>query len=109
MFFQDSAQEASDGPPSCCSFPSYSHVPLHITCLQAKLEPLRGTTAISTPMFCHTYVLQPGVFHENDGNHDNDEDNSDSHEQGGECRTSRNHGNYASDENHGNPGCKTLV
>ena len=50
------------------------------------------------------------AFHENDGNHENDriddEDNSDSYNQGAECWTSGNHGN---DENHGNPGCKPRV
>ena len=50
------------------------------------------------------------VFHENDGNHDeNDEDNSDSYKQGVECWIRGNHGNHENDENHGNPGCKPRV
>ena len=39
-------------------------------------------SGISKPRFCQTYVLQSGAFHENDGNHENDKDNSDSHKQG---------------------------
>ena len=46
------------------------------------------------------------AFHENDGNHENDENDSDSHKQGAECWISENYGN---DENHGNPGCKPRV
>ena len=49
------------------------------------------------------------AFHENDGNHENDEDNSDSYKQGVECWISGNHGNHKNDENRGNPGCKTRV
>ena len=47
--------------------------PLRFWCLQS---------GISKPRFCQTYVLQSGAFHENDRNHENDEDNSDSHKQG---------------------------
>ena len=56
------------------------------------------------------------AFHENDGNHENDdendrnhgndendEDNSDSYKQGVECWI---HGNRGNEENHRNPGCK---
>ena len=49
------------------------------------------------------------AFHENDGNRENDEDNSDSHKQGVECWICRNHGNHGNDRNHGNPGCKPRV
>ena len=42
------------------------------------------------------------AFHENDGNHENDED---SYKQGFECWIHGNHGNHGNDENHGNPGC----
>ena len=45
-------------------------------------------------------------FHEKDGNHENDEDNSDSYKEGVECWIRGNHGN---DENHGNLGCKPRV
>ena len=44
------------------------------------------------------------TFHENDGNHktdENDEDTSDSYQQGVECRINGNHGNHGNDENHG--------
>ena len=34
------------------------------------------------PILSQTYGLQPGGFHTNKRNHDNDEDTSDSHEQG---------------------------
>ena len=46
-------------------------------------------SGISKPRFCQTYGLQFGAFHENDGNHENDEDNSDSHKQGGWLLDSR--------------------
>ena len=52
------------------------------------------------------------AFHENDGNHENDEndgDNSDSYKQGVECWICGNHGNHEYDENHENPGCKPRV
>ena len=42
-----------------------------------------GLSGITKPRFCQTYVLQFGAFHENDGNHENHEDNSDSHKEGG--------------------------
>ena len=45
-----------------------------------KTGPLSG---ISKPRFCQTYGLQFVAFHENDGNHENDENDSDSHKQGG--------------------------
>ena len=34
------------------------------------------------------------TFHENDGHHENDEDDSDSNKQGAECWINGNHGNY---------------
>ena len=40
--------------------------------------------------------------------HENDEDNSDSYEQGVECWIRGNHGNHENDD-HGNPGCKPRV
>ena len=46
------------------------------------------------------------ALHENDGNHENDENDSDSYKQGVECWIGGNHGNHENDENHGNPGCK---
>ena len=52
------------------------------------------------------------AFHENDGNHendDNDEDIPDSYKQGVECRIRGNDGNHENDENHENPGCKPRV
>ena len=49
------------------------------------------------------------TFHENDGNHENDEDKSDSYKQGVECWINGNHGNHGNDENHGNAGCKPRV
>ena len=52
------------------------------------------------------------IFHENDGNYENDEndeDNSDSYIQGAECWIRGNHGNHEYDENHRNPGCKPQV
>ena len=52
------------------------------------------------------------AFHENDGNHendDNDEDIPDSYKQGVECRIRGNHGNHENDGNHENPGCKPRV
>ena len=49
------------------------------------------------------------AFHEKDGNHENDEDNSDSYKQGVECWSRGNHGNHENDENHENPGCKPRV
>ena len=49
------------------------------------------------------------AIHENDGNHENDEHNSESYNQGVECWISGHHGNHENDENHGNPGCKPRV
>ena len=52
------------------------------------------------------------AFHENNGNHEKDEDDSDSYKKGVECWINGNHGNhgnYGNDENHGNPGCKPRV
>ena len=52
------------------------------------------------------------VFHENEGNpknDDNDKDNSGSYKQGSECCKSGNHENHDNDENHENPGCKPRV
>ena len=49
------------------------------------------------------------AFHENDGNHENDENDSDSYKQGVECWIRGNHGNHENDENHENPGCKPWV
>ena len=43
------------------------------------------------------------AFHENDGNQENDEGNSDSYEQGVECWIRGNHGNHGNDDNHGKP------
>ena len=61
-------------------------------------------------MVCQTYGLCVGVaFDENDGNHENDEGNSDSYKQGTECWIRGNHGNHKNDENHGNPGCNPRV
>ena len=61
-------------------------------------------SGISKPMVCVRVA-----FHENDGNHENDEDNSSSYKQGVECWIRGNHGNHENDENHGNPGCKPRV
>ena len=61
---------------------------------------------ISKPMFCQTYVLESVGFHKHDGNHEIDEDNSDSQKKGVECWTSGNHVIHGHDEKHGNPGCK---
>ena len=47
------------------------------------------------------------AFHENDGNHENDENDSDSYKQGVECWIRGNHGNHEND--HKNPGCKPQV
>ena len=65
-------------------------------------------------VFLNLWFRKPMVwvrvaFHENDGNHENDEDNSDSYKQGVECWIRGNHGNHENDENHGNPGCKPRV
>ena len=49
------------------------------------------------------------AFHENDGNDESDEDNSDSYKQGFERWTSENHGTHENDETHENPGCKPRV
>ena len=49
------------------------------------------------------------AFHENDGNHENDEDDSDSYKQGVERWIRGNHGIHDNDENHGNAGCKPRV
>ena len=49
------------------------------------------------------------AFHENDGNHENDEDSSDSYKQGVECWIRGNHANHENDENRENPGCKPRV
>ena len=46
------------------------------------------------------------AFRENDRNHENDEDKSNSYKQGVECWSS---GNHEDDENHRNPGCKPRV
>ena len=46
---------------------------------------------------CKSSLQPPRSFHKNDGNHENDEDNLDSHKQGG--LVLGNHGNH---ENHGN-------
>ena len=54
-------------------------------------------------------VCMQVAFHENDGNHGNDKDNSDSDKQGVECWIRGNHGNHGNDENHGNPECKPRV
>ena len=64
-------------------------------------------SGISKPM-----VWVRVAFHENDGNHENDENdevNSDSYKQGVECWSRGNHGNHENDENHENPGCKPRV
>ena len=62
-------------------------------------------SGISKPMVC-----MQGGFHENDGNPENDEDNSDSYKEGVECWISGgNHRNHGHDQNHGNPGCKPRV
>ena len=49
------------------------------------------------------------AFHENDGNHEDDEGNSDSYAHGVECWISGNHSNHGNDENHRNPECKPRV
>ena len=52
------------------------------------------------------------AFHENDGNHANDEndkDNSDSYKLGVECWIHGNRGSNENYENHWNPGCKPRV
>ena len=43
----------------------------------------RAFLSLGFAIFSQTYVLQFGAFHENDRNHENDKDNSDSHKQGG--------------------------
>ena len=45
------------------------------------------------------------AFHENDGNHETNEDNSGSDKQKIECWISGNHGNHGNDKNHRDPGC----
>ena len=60
-------------------------------------------------VFLNLWFAKPMVwvrvaFHENDRNHENDEDNSDSYKQGVECWIRGNHGNHENDENHENPG-----
>ena len=42
-------------------------------------------------MVCQPAVCMRVAFHENDGNHENDEDNSHSYKQGAECWISENH------------------
>ena len=59
---------------------------------------------ISKPMVCMRVAL-----HENDENHENDKDNSDSYKQGVECWIRGNHGNHGNGENHRNPGCEPRV
>ena len=60
--------------------------------------------------FAKHMVCMRVPFHENDGNHENDEDHSDSYKQGGgEFRISGNHGNHRNGENNGDPGCKPQV
>ena len=54
-------------------------------------------------VFVNLWFAKPMVhmrvaFHENDGNHENDEDNPDSYKRGAECWTSGNHGNRGSHE-----------
>ena len=52
------------------------------------------------------------AFNENDRHHHSDEDdkdNSDSYNQGVECRISGNHGNHENDENPENLECKPRV
>ena len=56
---------------------------------------------VAKPMVCVRVA-----FHENNTNHENDEDNSDSYKQGVECWIS---GNHRNNENHRNPGCKPRV
>ena len=51
------------------------------------------------------WLAQWHGLHENDRNHEEDDDDSDSHKQES-CWIRGDHGNYGSDENHWNPGCK---
>ena len=60
-------------------------------------------------MLCQTYVCMRVAFNKKDGNHENDEDDSDSYKQGVESSISGKHGNRGKGENHGNPGCKPPV
>ena len=62
-------------------------------------------SGISIPVgFAKPIGLESRSFHENDGNRENDEDNSDSDSKGIGCWRSENHGNHGNDENHGNLG-----
>ena len=80
-----------------------------------KSTPVTGNSL--SRVFLNLWFAKPMVwvrvaFHENNGNHENDEngeDNSDSYKQGVECLIRGNHGNHENDENHENPGCKPRV
>ena len=54
---------------------------------------------ISSVWFAKPMAWVRVAFHENDGNHENDEDDSDSYRQGVECWIRGNHGNRENDEN----------
>ena len=81
-------------------------------CLVFSAEYLAKNRAFLNLWFARPMVCVRVAFHENDGNHendDNDKDNSDSYKRGVECWISGNHGNHGNDENHGNPRCKPRV
>ena len=59
--------------------------------------------------FAKPMVCMQVPFHENDGNHENDEDNADSQNQGVKCRIGGNHGNDENDENPGIRGANPRV
>ena len=66
--------------------------------LKNPVEALTKFDPFPPTMFCQTCALPPAVFYENDGNHENNEDISDSDGQGVECWASGNHGNHGHDE-----------
>ena len=59
--------------------------------------------------FAKAMVCMWVAFHKNDGNHENDEDNSESYKQGIECWISENQGNHGNKESHEDPECKPQV
>ena len=77
---ESGSHELLESPWTCQNFP---RLPGSSSATSPELLSLWFLSGTSKPRFCQTYVLQLGAFHENDGNHENDEDNSDSHKQGG--------------------------
>ena len=67
---------------------------------ESNLPRLSRNRAFLSLWFAKPMLCMQVAFHENDGNRENDEDNSDSHKQGVECCISGNHSNHGNDENH---------